>query len=235
MGAPAKRPSGGGAMKAKLTIALVVASRVFLAAAVFAVATGARDPGHSRPLPSPRQDRRDRSRPVGHEPGLASAERRRLERRTTATGRRVARQGHGPHRRPADQIRPRVSDTDPGQPDNHVLVVWEDHHNGDADIYGYDMTTGKCSSSAPGRAAGGAADLGRLGRLAGRPQRQLGHLRRDYRPATTPSRTATPICDESHDQIEPDVSGDTVVWVDARVRRRDIMGYDRRLTRSRSA
>jgi len=128
---------------------------------------------------------------------------------------------------PADQIAPRVSVSD----DGHVLVVWEDHRAGNADIYGYDVTTGKgfvvCDQAAQQVAPRVSGDW-----VVWQDDRN-GNW--DIYGATINTTddtvgTATPICDEVHDQTQPDVSGDTVVWVDSRDSREsgeDIWGYDR--------
>lgn len=122
---------------------------------------------------------------------------------------------------PGDQILPRVSESD-----GHVLIVWEDRRNGNADIYGYDMTTGKelviCNDTAQQVAPRISGDW-----VVWQDKRN-GNW--DIYGATIDAATdtvsaATPICVESHDQTEPDVSGDTVVWVDARWGDQDIMGY----------
>lgn len=125
---------------------------------------------------------------------------------------------------PADQIDPRVSVSD----DGHVLVVWEDHRNGNADIYGYDVTTGKsfivCDQVAQQVAPRISGDW-----VVWQDDRD-GNW--DIYGATIDTADdsvgpATAICDEVHDQTQPDVSGDTVVWVDSRYGDEDIMAYDR--------
>ena len=125
---------------------------------------------------------------------------------------------------PADQIDPRVSVSD----DGHVLVVWEDHRNGNADIYGYDVTAGKgfvvCDQAAQQVAPRISGDW-----VVWQDDRN-GNW--DIYGATIDTADdtvgpATAICDEAHDQTQPDVSGDTVVWVDARYGDQDIMAYDR--------
>jgi len=125
---------------------------------------------------------------------------------------------------PGDQIDPRVSVS----ADGHVLIVWEDHRNGNADIYGYDLTTGKgfvvCDQA--------AAQVGP--RISGDWVVWSDHRNGtwDIYGATIDTATdtvapAAPICDEVHDQTQPDVSGDTVVWVDTRYGDQDILAYDR--------
>jgi beta propeller repeat protein len=125
---------------------------------------------------------------------------------------------------PADQIAPRVSVSD----DGHVLVVWEDHRAGNADIYGYDVTAGKgfvvCDQAAQQVAPRISGDW-----VVWQDDRN-GNW--DIYGATidTTTDTAGPaaaICDEVHDQTQPDVSGDTVVWVDSRYGDEDIMAFDR--------
>jgi beta propeller repeat protein len=129
-----------------------------------------------------------------------------------------------------DQIKPRVSQTDPGQPDNHVLVVWEDHRSGNADIQGYDVTTSTpftvCTNTAQQTAP----------RISGNWvvwQDQRGgdwaiwgaHID----PTTDTVGAAAPISPElsaGSDETEPDVSGDYVVWVDNRYGDDDIFAYD---------
>ena len=134
---------------------------------------------------------------------------------------------------PADQIAPRVGVSD----DGHVLVVWEDHRAGNADIYGYDVTTGKsfvvCDQAAQQVAPRISGDW-----VVWQDDRN-GNW--DIYGATIDAADdtvgpATPICDEVHDQTQPDVSGDTVVWTDARYGDEDIMAYIAWPTRpSRSA
>ena len=114
---------------------------------------------------------------------------------------------------PADQIDPRVSVSD----DGHVLIVWEDHRNGNADIYGYDATAGKsfvvCDQAAAQVAPRISGDW-----VVWQDDRN-GNW--DIYGATIDTAagdtvTEAPICTDAHDQTQPDVSGDTVVWVDAR-------------------
>jgi beta propeller repeat protein len=213
-------------MKAKLTTALVLASCVFLAVAVFAAATAratqvtatsavtADKIAETNPDLSGSnlvwQELNGNDWNVYYGAGLAGT----LPGKVTAL---IA---------PGDQVLPRVSETDPGQPDNHVLVVWEDHRNGDADIDGYDMTTDKplaiCTNAAQQVAPRISGDW-----VVWQDNRNGNWdiYGATIDPATDTVSVATPICDESHDQIEPDVSGDTVVWVDKRYGDEDIMGY----------
>ena len=129
-----------------------------------------------------------------------------------------------------DQIKPRVSQTDPGQPDNHVLVVWEDHRSGNADIQGYDVTTSTafsvCTNTAQQTAPRISGDW-----VVWQDQRSGdwavwgAHID----PATDTVGPAAPISPEpsaGSDETEPDVSGDYVVWVDNRYGDDDIFAYD---------
>ena len=129
-----------------------------------------------------------------------------------------------------DQIMPRVSQTDPGQADNHVLVVWEDHRNGNADIYGYDVTTSTsftvCSNAAQQTAP----------RISGNWVVWQDERSGDWAiwgahidPSTDTVGPAAPISPEASagsDETEPDVSGDFVVWVDNRYGDDDIFAFD---------
>jgi beta propeller repeat protein len=127
---------------------------------------------------------------------------------------------------PADQILPRVSVDENG----HVLVVWEDHRNGNADIYGYDVTNHQalviCDQAAQQVAPRISGDW-----VVWQDDRNgnwdIYGATIDTSQSTDTVSAATPICTEAHDQIEPDVSGDTVVWVDTRYGDDDIMGYNR--------
>jgi len=130
---------------------------------------------------------------------------------------------------PADQILPRVSVDANG----HVLVVWEDHRNGNADIYGYDVTTHQtlviCDQAAQQEAPRISGDW-----VVWQDDRNgdwdiYGATITTSNTPDTPDTVsaATPICTEAHDQTAPDVSGDTVVWVDTRYGDYDIMGYNR--------
>ena len=160
------------------------------------------------------------------------------------------------------QINPAISDG---------VVVWQDDRNGNWDIYG-----ARIGDQSPARAAGrhargregrlragrGRPVLGlhrrrrpdqprhqlRLRGLAGRPQRQLGHLRRPHRrPCQPEPQDATLVrgqlvrgkvgCDETGeiaictadgDQTDPSVAGPLVVWTDARsgADATDIYGYN---------
>ena len=129
-----------------------------------------------------------------------------------------------------DQIDPRVSQTDPGQPDDHVLVVLEDHRAGNADIYGYDVTTSTpftvCTNPAQQTAP----------RISGNWVVWQDQRSGDWAiwgsaidPTTDTVGLAGPISPEpkaGFDQTEPDVSGDYVVWVDNRYGDQDIFAYD---------
>ena len=136
---------------------------------------------------------------------------------------------------PGDQIKPRVSQTDPGQSDDHVLVVWEDHRNGNADIYGYDVTTATSFTVCTNAAQQVAPRIS--GNWVVWSDKRSGNwviygARIDT--ATDTVGAAAPISPEpdSHprqadpQQTEPDVSGDFVVWVDNRFGDNDILGYD---------
>ena len=127
-----------------------------------------------------------------------------------------------------DQILPRVGQTDPGQPDNHVLVVWEDRRSGDADVYGYDVTTGHafivCNASSQQVAPRISGDW-----VVWQDNRNGNWdiYGATIDPATDTVGPATPICTEAHDQIQPDVSGDTVVWSDTRYGDHVVFAYNR--------
>ena len=213
-------------MKAKLTIALVVASCVFLAAAVFAVATA-----RATQVIATSAVTADKTAEIAPDLSGTNLVWQELNGDDWNVYYGDGASGTLPGKvtaltAPGDQIRPRVSDTDPGQPDNHVLIVWEDHRNGDADIDGYDMTTGKslaiCTDAAQQVAPRISGDW-----VVWQDDRNGNWdiYGATIDPATDTVSAATPICDESHDQIEPDVSGDTVVWVDERYGDEDIMGY----------
>ena len=124
-----------------------------------------------------------------------------------------------------DQILPRVSVGSNGD----VLVVWEDHRSGNADIYGYDVTRGQaftvCNDPSQQVAPRISGD-----RVVWQDKRNGNWdiYGATIDPTTDPVSVgpATPICTESHDQTEPDISGDTVVWVDTRYGDQDIMADD---------
>ncbi len=128
----------------------------------------------------------------------------------------------------ADQILPRVSVDANG----HVLVVWEDHRNGNADIYGYDVTNHQtlviCKQAAQQVAPRISGDW-----VVWQDDRDGNWdiygatITTSDTPDTPDTVSEAPICTEAHDQIEPDVSGDTVVWADTRYGDHDIMGYNR--------
>jgi beta propeller repeat protein len=212
-------------MKAKLTIALVLASCVFLAAAVFAVATA-----RATQVTATSAVTADKMAECNADLSGSNLVWQQLDGNDwnvyygdglsgTLPGKVTALTADG------DQVKPRVSETDPGQPDDHVLVVWEDHRNGNADIWGYDATTGKtfvvCDDAAQQVAPRISGDW-----VVWQDKRSGNWdiYGATIDPATDKVSVATPICDETHDQIEPDVSGDTVVWVDARYGDEDIMG-----------
>ncbi len=212
-------------MKAKLTIAVVLASCLLLAAAVFAVATA-----RATQVTATSAVTADKIAEI--DPDLSGTN---LVWQEQIGGDWNVYYGDGaagtlPGKvtvltAPGDQVRPRVSDTDPGQPDNHVLVVWEDHRNGDADIDGYDMTTGKtlaiCTNAAEQVAPRISGDW-----VVWQDDRSGNWdiYGATIDPTTDTVSAATPICDQPYDQIEPDVSGDTVVWVDKQYDA-DIWGY----------
>ncbi len=123
---------------------------------------------------------------------------------------------------PGDQILPRVS-----VGDGHVLVVWEDHRSGNADIRGYDVTAGKAFTVCVDAAQQVAPRIS--GDWVVWQDKRNGNwdiYGATIDPSDDSVGAATPICTESHDQTEPDVSGDTAVWVDTRYGDQDIMGYD---------
>jgi beta propeller repeat protein len=213
-------------MKAKLTTALVLACCVFLAAAVFAVAAA-----RATQVTATSAITADKS--VESNPDLSGSNL--VWQELNGTDWNVyygdGTSGTLPGKvtaltAPGDQVLPRVSETDPGQPDDHVLIVWEDRHDGDSDILGYDMTTHTpltiCTN-----AAQQAAPRISGGWVVWQDKRNGNWdiYGATIDPATDQVSAATPICDESHDQIQPDVSGDTVVWVDTRYGDEDIMGY----------
>jgi beta propeller repeat protein len=213
-------------MKAKLTTALVLAFCVFVAAAALAVATA-----HATQITSTYPVTNDRFAETN--PDLSGSNL--VWQQMNGTDWNVyfgdGVSGTLPGKvtaltLPGDQILPRVSETDPGQPDDHVLIVWEDHRNGNSDIYGYDVTTGQALTicNDPGQQV--------APRISGDwvvwQDKRSGNwdiYGATIDPATDTVSAAVPICTESHDQIEPDVSGDTVVWVDSRYGDEDIMGY----------
>ena len=221
-------------MKAKLTIAVVLASCLLLAAAVFAVAT-------ARATQVTATSAVTADKIAETDPDLSGTNLVWQEQNgddwNVYYGDATA--GTLPGKvtvltAPGDQIRPRVSETDPGQPDNHVLVVWEDHRNGDADIDGYDMTTGKalaiCTDAGEQAAPRISGDW-----VVWQDDRNGNWdiYGATIDPTTDTVSAATPICDESYDRIEPDVSGDTVVWVDNSTTRTS--GVTSTAIRSRSA
>ena len=132
---------------------------------------------------------------------------------------------------PGDQIKPRVSQTDPGQSDDHVLVVWEDHRSGNADIYGYDVTEGTAFAVCTDGAQQTAPRIS--GNWVVWQDKRSGDwaiygARIDT--ATDTAGAATAISPESASHLNetaPDVSGEFVVWVDTRYGDEDILGYDR--------
>ncbi len=131
---------------------------------------------------------------------------------------------------PGDQIKPRVS-----QSDGHILVVWEDHRAGNADIYGYDVTSATTFAVCTNAAQQVAPRIS--GNWVVWSDKRSGNwvvygARIDT--ATDTAGAAAPISPEpeSHprqadpEQTQPDVSGDFVVWVDNRYGDDDILGYD---------
>ena len=134
-----------------------------------------------------------------------------------------------------DQIDPRVSETAPGQSDDHVLVVWEDHRAGSADIYGYDVTT-SASFTVCANAAQQVAPRISGNWVVWQDKRSGSWVVYGARidTATDTAGPAAPVSPEpdSHprqadpQQTAPDVSGDFVVWVDSRYGDKDILGYD---------
>ena len=113
-----------------------------------------------------------------------------------------------------DQILPALSSP---------YAVWEDHRNGNGDIYGYDFGTDTvfpiCTDPHEQRRPRIDGDW-----VVWQDER---HGSWDIYGYDLATHTEAPICVEAHDQTWPDVCGDLVVWVDRRYGDKDIIAYDR--------
>jgi beta propeller repeat protein len=101
-------------------------------------------------------------------------------------------------------------------------VVWADHRNGQSDIYGYDLVSGRefpiCT------AAGGQGSPAIFGHTVVWEDRRSGHP--DIYGYDLVSGREFPVCTAAGGQTSPSISGHTVVWKDHRHGHWDIYGRD---------